>query len=261
MFKKIIIFALRPLFKNYVYTVGNGIAKGLMRKGGLGFIPQISPLTQEEKFFLALDLNGQVIYDIGGYEGIFTLFFAQAAGKNGRVITFEPNPDNYNKIIENVKLNRFNNVEVWQMGVGKKRDKTTLVFHPSGPGSGSAQEDIKSQVLKRKGAKAIRVEIDSLDNLITTNNLPKPNFIKIDVEGLETDVLLGMVETIKKYNPKLYIEIHGVDMQKKIENVQKVVEFLITRGYSIYHVESEEIITSSNAQIAKEGHLYCVQQM
>jgi hypothetical protein len=43
---------------------------------------------------------------------------------------------------------------------------------------------------------------------------------------------------IQKYKPKLFIEIHGVDVQRKIENVQRVVEFLIAREYSIYHVES-----------------------
>jgi hypothetical protein len=61
---------------------------------------------------------------------------------------------------------------------------------------------------------------------------------------------------IKDYKPKLFIEIHGVDMQRKIENVQRVVDFLIAWEYSIYHIESGETITSSNAQIAKEGHLW-----
>jgi hypothetical protein len=62
---------------------------------------------------------------------------------------------------------------------------------------------------------------------------------------------------IKDYKPKLFIEIHGVDMQRKIENVQRVVDFLITREYCIYHIESGETITSSNAQIAREESLYC----
>ena len=74
---------------------------------------------------------------------------------------------------------------------------------------------------------------------------------------MELNVLQGMSETIKDYKPRLFIEIHGVDMQRKIENVQRVVDFLIAHEYFIYHVESGREILSSNAQIAKAGHLYC----
>ena len=99
--------------------------------------------------------------------------------------------------------------------------------------------------------------MDTLDNQIITNNLPKPDFVKIDVEGLEMDVLDGMRGITKNCKPKLSIEIHDINVQSKIENVQRIVEFLIAREYSIYHIESGKMITSSNAQIAIAGHLYC----
>lgn len=253
--KATITSALMSLVKNRVYTSRSGLVKGLKRKGGLGFIPRQPQL--EEKFLLGLDINGQTIYDIGGNAGLFTIFFAQSVGKNGKVITFEPNPESCNMIFEHLKLNDFDNIEVRQIALGKKREKATLAIRKSDTGTGSLQEDIKASILQEKGAKTIQVEIDTIDNQITTNNLPKPDFVKIDVEGLERDVLEGMRGVIKDYKPKLFIEIHGVDMQRKIENVQRVVNFLIAREYSIYHVESGEIITSSNAQIAKEGHIFC----
>ncbi|GAH05454.1 unnamed protein product, partial [marine sediment metagenome] len=53
-----------------------GIAKGLKRKGGFGFIPRSN--TIEEKFLLKLSLKGKIILDIGGFIGIYTLFFAKA---------------------------------------------------------------------------------------------------------------------------------------------------------------------------------------
>ena len=255
MLKETIISALMPLVKNCIYTARSGLIKGLKRKGGLGFIPR--PVSLEEKFLLGLDLNGHTIYDIGGAAGIFTLFFARSVGKNGKIITFEPNPKSCNMILEHLELNNFNNVEIHQLALGKKREDGTLAIRQSNPGTASLQEDIRVSILQEKGAETIQVEIDSLDNQITTNNLQKPDFVKIDVEGLEMDVLVGMSKTIKNYKPKLFIEIHGVDMQRKTENVQRVVDFLIAREYSIYHVESSEVITSTNAQIAKEGHLYC----
>lgn len=252
-----------PLMKNHIYTVRHGLAKGLKRKGGLGFIPQmyvpqIVQLTREEKFLMNLDLRGQTVYDIGGAEGLFTIFFGRAVGKKGKVVTFEPHPEHYNKIIENIKLNKFNHVEVRQIALGKERKKATLAFLPLAPGSGSLQENIRARILQLKGGKTVEVEVDSLDRQIATSSLPKPDFIKIDVQGVELDVLLGMSRTIKEYRPKFFVEVHGGYKNWKIKNLLRIVGFLIANGYSIYHVESEQMITSSNAQIVKEDeHLYC----
>ena len=245
------------LVKNHIYTVRFGPAKGLKRKGGLGFILQIMQLTQEEKFLMNLDLSGQTIYDIGGAEGLFTIFFSRAVGEKGRVVTFEPNPELYNKLIENVKLNKFNHVEVRQIALGKERKKEILAFHSLAPTCGSIEEKEKARILQSKRARTLRVEVDSLDHQIATSSLPKPDFIKIDVQGVELDILLGMTKMIQEYKPKLFVEIHGWG-DWEIQNLQRVVKFLIANGYSVYHVESGEMITLHNTQIVKMGeHLYC----
>jgi FkbM family methyltransferase len=256
MLKRTIISVLHRLLKNYIYLVRHGIARGLKRRGGLGFIPFI-PQTPEEEFLLNLDLSNQIIYDIGGYKGLYTIFFARAVGKKGRVITFEPHPENCSEILENVRLNELENVEVRRIALGKNKGEATLAFRHSEFATASLKGDIQAHILQEKGAKTIKVEIDTLDGQITTENLPRPDLIKIDVEGLEMDVLLGMKEMIRDYKPKLFLEIHGISIQSKIENALRVVKFLIANEYSIYHIESKETITSSNAQIAKEGHLYC----
>jgi len=249
---------IHPLVKNHIYTDRFGLAKGLKVKGGLGFIPQIMPLTQEEKFLMNLDLSGQTIYDVGGAAGLFTLFFGRTVGERGKVVTFEPNPELYNKIIENVELNKFSHVEVLQIALGKEGGKSALAFLPLAPGAGSIHEKEKARILLSKGAKTVEVEVDSLDHQIATSSLPKPDFIKMDVQGVELDILLGMTKTIQQYRPKLFVEIHGWG-DWEIENLQRVVKFLISNGYSIYHVESGKMITLYNTQIVKMGeHLYCI---
>lgn len=65
-----------------------------------------------------------------------------------------------------------------------------------------------------------------------------------------------MVETIKHYKPKLFIEIHSANLQRRIENALNIVNFLVEKGYSLYHIESKNKINKNNANIAKEGHLY-----
>jgi FkbM family methyltransferase len=246
----------RCVFKNYVYKVRHGLAKGLKRRGGFGFLHK-SSLNKEESFLMGLDLSGQIVYDIGGWEGIITIFLARAVGEGGRVITFEPNPECQARILNNVRLNQFQNVQVQKVGLGRQADKGTLVYSSQSMGVGSLQEDIKAHLLAEKGATAIQVDIDTLDHQISSYHLPEPDFIKIDVEGLELDVLLGMINTITRCKPRLFIEIHGADVPKKIENARNLVSYLSQYGYSILHVESGEQIVPANAQIAKEGHLYC----
>ena len=255
--KRSIIYALRVLVRNHVYTSRNGLAKGLTRKGGLGFIPQIRLLSPEEKWLLGLDLSGHTIYDIGGYEGVFTLFFARAVGERGRVITFEPHPENYHKIRKNVEHNKFDNVMVSQIALGKTKGKAILASRHSDYGTASLHDAIKVQILRENRAKTFSVAVESLDAQINNNNLPEPDFVKIDVEGLEYDVLLGMSETIKRYKPKLFIEIHDVYLQSGTGNANNVADFLIPRGYSVYHVESRKSIAGLGLQTPKAGHFYC----
>lgn len=252
--KKFIIFY--PLTRNFVYTLRSGIAKGLKRKGGLGFIPRSN--TAEEDFLLSLSLKGKTILDIGGFIGIYTLFFAKAVTDKGKVFTFEPNPLNYKEIITNLKINNIKNVEVLNIGVGAKKGVEKLVYNPRESAMGTFEEKIKKNMKgNSKLAKEISISVDTIDNLISKGKIERPDFVKIDVEGVEMDVLEGMIETVRNNKPKLFIEIHGADLEQKISNAKNIINYLIQNKYSIYHVELGEKVYSSNFSIAKSGHIYC----
>ncbi len=85
-------------------------------------------MTEEEKFLADLDLKDQIVFDVGAFNGLLTMFFARAVGKNGKVVAFEPNPSLCNKIKENLMLNNFDNVKVNQLALGRERKKETLAF-------------------------------------------------------------------------------------------------------------------------------------
>ncbi len=148
-------------------------------------------------------------------------------------------------------------METWPVAIGNETGRRTLAFRDTDSGTSSLQEEMKAKILHEKGAGSVEVEIDSLDRQAAAHRFPKPDLIKIDVEGFEMDVLLGMRETIRNHKPKLYIEIHGVNAESKIANVRKVVEFLSGWAYTIHHVESGAMINPANSRMAKEGHLYC----
>lgn len=247
---------LRDLAKDHAYVVRRGVAKGLKRRGGLGFVPQFSQPSAEDRFLGDLRLQGQTVYDIGAYEGVMALFFARAVGPRGRVIAFEPNPINRARLESNVALNKFDNVTVFQVAIGSRQEKAQLAIRQNNYATGSIDPSIKMQILEERGS-LIEVEVDTLDHRFQIARLPPPNFVKIDVEGYELNVLNGMTDTIAKARPDIFIELHGVGVQKKRENARKVVNFLSAAAYSIYHVESAREVGISEPNIT-EGHIYCV---
>lgn len=111
-------------------------------------------MTEEEKLFKRLDLKGKTVFDIGAFNGIFTLFFARAVGEKGKVVAFEPNPSLCKTIKENLLLNNFSNVEVMQVALGRYRKKEILAFPLMQPGIGSIEEHEKTRILRQKGVKA-----------------------------------------------------------------------------------------------------------
>jgi len=244
---------LRPVIRSghWTYKIRQGVAAGLKRRGGFSFIPR--SLSPEEKFLLNLNWTGLTVYDVGGYEGLFTLFFSRAVGPNGRVFTFEPNPANCRKIQENIRLNRLANVQLLPLGLGVNHGTSKLVFWPDEPARGTINADYQ-QSLRQKGETAcIEIELDSLDHQLTVNpEWPPPAFIKIDVEAAELEVLAGMSQTLKTHRPRLFIEIHsGVD-------VKQLAQDLLEKGYCLRHVESNTPIDADNTRVAYNGHLYCV---
>ena len=100
--------------------------------------------------------------------------------------------------------------------------------------------------------------VTSIDAQLRSGEVPAPDFVKVDVEGLELAVLDGMSETAAQYKPAIFIELHGWGPEAKKANSRRVVGWLHTQGYEMRHVESDQRITPENAELAMEGHLYCI---
>jgi len=155
----------------------------------------------------SLDLTGKTTYDIGAHVGITAMFFSRSAGQVGQVIAFEPNPESCTRLRKNLDLNGLTNITVAQVGLGDKRETKTLAFGRLSQGAGSMDDAIKAKILREKGSKALQVQVEvyTLDDYMETNRLPRPDFIKIDVEGMEYHVLSGMTGILDRYGPTLFV--------------------------------------------------------
>ena len=192
-------------------------------------------LTPEEIFFSKLDLKDKVVYDIGAFIGLKTILFAKKAKQ---VIAFEPNYGTFAIMEENITLNNLDNVRTLSCGIGDKTDIKLLSFNPLFPGCGSMKIETKGKVVKTL------TEVYSLDDCIKKFNLSIPDFIKIDIEGMEDEALEGMSETLK-HKPALYIEVHGINKEDKDKHIMSIGRTLLTYNYTVDLVDAE-------------GHIYCV---
>ena len=163
----------------------------------------VAKIVRQTKAFyemeMLLDVRSRLFFgscavDVGAHVGNHSVFFALALGM--RTIAFEPNPDSFALLEENVAANGLGDMcELHEVGVGRHGGKARLVLDETGRNSSAARlEDDDTG----------EVEIVTLDESL--RGAPQVDVIKIDVEGWENRVLQGGSETIARHRPILYVE-------------------------------------------------------
>jgi FkbM family methyltransferase len=246
--RRIRIF-FEPVSTKIPLKLRHGIAAGLKAKGALTYRNLFIPDTKEEIFLKAVDFTGKTIYDIGGHLGLFSIFFAKAAGNNGAVYTFEPNPYLYRFIIKNKAVNGLTNLFPFNVGIGAETEKRTLMVPLYQVGSGTFSAKIRERQ-NWETARMYDAQVFRLDNFVCANGIPLPDFVKMDVEGFEYNVLKGMGEIMHECKPEMFIEIHDTG------DLGNIYHFLVRHGYSIYHVEAGKQIESETIG-EMHGHIFC----
>jgi FkbM family methyltransferase len=146
---------------------------------------------------------GDTFFDIGAHFGYFTLLGSSIVGETGEVHAFEPTPCTFAVLQSNVEGR--NNVVLNKSAVFSKN--TTLSFNDYGT-EYSAFNCFEDVGLNRSSLQKFEVQAISLDEYIDGKKIV-PNFIKIDAEGAEYEVLQGGKTTIKDFQPIISIEVGG----------------------------------------------------
>lgn len=157
-----------------------------------------------EMLFLTHYLRpGDTFVDVGANVGVYTILAAGVAGSNA--IAFEPIPSTFSKLKRNVTYNQLEGlVDLRNLGVGDKEEK--LVF----TNNLDATNHVISNSQESAGA-TIQVPVDTLDHLLADKTA---NFLKIDVEGFEANVINGAPDTLANPNLKvIFMETNGLSDQ------------------------------------------------
>jgi FkbM family methyltransferase len=241
--------AVNRLNRHRVYRARHGIGRGFLQVGGVGLVlpTRLSAISgfvrhdAEERFLRQLSLEGSRIYDVGAFRGVTTLFFARNARPTGHVVAFEPHPRSCRCIRRHLDLNGIANVTLRNVAVGAAAGELELIGPQGGDGTTSGNAAIQRLTADRASHTERRsVPVVSIDDEVCSYDLSVPDFIKIDVEGMELDVLRGMRETIARWRPRLFVEIHGVGDQAKRENAANVVALMTEHGCASSRRERSE---------------------
>jgi FkbM family methyltransferase len=172
---------------------------------------------REVEIFRQLVGPGDWVVDVGANLGTHTLFFARQVGPSGRVVAFEPQRIVFQALCANMALNSVANVLCQPYAVGAEPGEIGV------PALDYGHEN-NFGGLTLGGAEGDRVPVLTLDSL----ELPACRLIKIDVEGMERDVLAGAIETIARHRPLLYVE------NDRDERAAELIRFIDGLGYAMY---------------------------
>jgi FkbM family methyltransferase len=139
---------------------------------------------------------GQTVLDIGANVGPHSVVFAKAVGAQGTVLAFEPQRVLFQMLCANAAMNGFGNIHTYQAVVGSGNGEMVLprIDYTRGGNFGG--------VTPLPEGEGETVPVTTVDSL----GLEACHFIKIDVEGMESEVLAGATDTITRLRPLLYVE-------------------------------------------------------
>ncbi len=185
---------------------------------------------------------GDVVLDCGAHHGELTMFFSRWVGESGKVISFDPVPLNAQIIRKNIELNGFTNVRVENKAVG------------SSTGIMRMTNESNAQVAGRRGS-GIDVETVVLDSYVSL----RPTFLKIDVEGFESELLKGARQMLST-RPKLAIEIHALSLPRYNTSVKEVFDLFFAEHYDLWvQYPPEQVVRPYNgSSIERTCHLFAL---
>jgi FkbM family methyltransferase len=144
-----------------------------------------------------------VVFDIGANVGFFTLLASCLVGPRGKVVAFEPVPRNVGMLRRHLEMNGIENVDVRQVAVS---DVTGI----------ARMRTLHSNLQWKLAPEGdIEVETVALDDLWSTAALPRPDVVKMDIEGAEAGALAGAARLLAEAMPVLVLSAHGWEQYER----------------------------------------------
>ncbi len=183
------------------------------------FITKMSPIRAST--FKHMPQPGDVVVDGGAFPGDFTIFASKKVGAEGRVLTFEPNPQNFEMLKSHVERIGLSNVLLLNKGLWSSNCQMKM-----------AAEGVDAH-LTSKGT--VPVQLVTLDSELQRLAIDHVDFIKMDIEGAEVEALKGATGILRRHPAKLavgsYHEHEGVPTKEGVAQILKELGYSFVNDY------------------------------
>ncbi len=216
-------FLLRP-FNNLVLSLALN-AKGYKNYGSFY-------KTGEKKFIKMIKKDLKLSLDIGANTGTYTRMLLTETKSN--VVAFEPMPLSFKNLKKIQSINK-TRLQLFKVALGNKNRFSKIFFSDLSSEKATLVDNLEEiSFIKKSHNKSIKINVKKLDNFFNYFKKQKIDFIKIDTEGYELEVLKGAKRIIKKHRPK-YIQIefnwHQLIQNQTIYNFSKIL-----KNYDVFRI-------------------------
>ena len=230
--------------QTFVHSVNAGPAAGLRFEVTLPMDKGIWTGTYEYDFTSAIVEHVQkddICYDIGGYRGFVSGAMALAGAS--RVFVFEPLPVNRKALAKLVELNPELPISLLSYAISDNDGLGQFRVMPDTSMGNLADSCVPEATMQMD---PIPVAVRQIDSLVRTQEIPRANVVKIDVEGAELAVLKGSLNLLRECRPKIFLEAHSAALERACS------ELLVPLCYNIHRIQSK--LRSENSV----RHLVCL---
>jgi len=189
----------------------------------------------EVKFLESIAKEGMHVIDIGANMGITTVTVARKIGRRGKLYSFEPTPEYFNILKENVSSNGLENVKVYELAVTDQVGRVPF-----------SQKELSSGIVFEEGAKRFEVSTTTIDRFLSEEKIGRIDLIHMDCEGSELLVLRGAEETLSKNKVKIFCEIHHDFLKQLGQSVEDLVQYLQGFEFQVQSVSLNDLKTGNN---------------
>lgn len=148
--------------------------------------------------------KGGTFIDVGANMGYFSLLASKVVGEDGRILAIEPSSRDFTRLVDNVNINRLENITPCRIAISDKKGMTKL--------SVACEERSSLNTLGTsfgfKGIEKVAVEdvnTDTIDAIVEKEGIKSVDVLKIDIEGSEMVALRGAKNTIEKFRPVILL--------------------------------------------------------
>ena len=197
----------------------------------------------EVNFLRSIARPAMYVIEAGANRGVTAVALAKAIGEPGHLYAFEPVPEYYAELKENLSRNAVHNASAYRLALSNRARPIQFYKHGGGTGITPAED-----------ADMLWVEATTIADFVAEHKIDRVDLLNLDCEGSELLVFQGAKAILEEQGPQIFCEIHHAYLKELGQSAHDVISFLTGLGYNVWPLHVEDLNAETNA--AECSHIY-----